>query len=66
MGVNLSQAKWHKSSHSSANGCVEIAHAEGHIAVRDSKNQQGPVLVFTPIEWRAFLAGVRNGEFDLP
>jgi hypothetical protein len=64
MGVDLSQAKWHKSSHSSANGCVEIARVKGHIAVRDSKDQQGPVLVFTPTEWRAFLKGVRDGQFD--
>lgn len=64
MGADLSQAQWHKSSHSSANGCVEIAQLDGHIAVRDSKDQQGPVLVFTPTEWCAFLMGVRGGEFD--
>jgi hypothetical protein len=33
--------------------------------VRDSKDPQGPVLLFTPDEWRAFVGGVRNGEFDL-
>ncbi len=35
------------------------------IAVRDSKDPGGPVLDFTPAEWRAFIAGVRDGEFDL-
>lgn len=64
MGVDLSQAEWHKSSHSSANGCVEVAWVEGQIAVRDSKDRQGPALVFTPTEWQAFLQGVRGGEFD--
>jgi hypothetical protein len=64
MGVDLSKAEWHKSSHSSTNGCVEIAQIDGYVAVRDSKNQQGPALVFTPTEWRAFLRGVRDGEFD--
>jgi hypothetical protein len=34
------------------------------VAVRDSKNQRGPVLVFTPAEWAAFVAGVKDGEFD--
>ena len=34
------------------------------VAVRDSKDPSGPVLVFTPHEWRAFLDGVRDGEFD--
>ncbi len=33
------------------------------ILVRDSKNRTGPALAFTPAEWAAFLAGVRDGEF---
>lgn len=66
MGVDLSHAEWRKSSYSGASGCVEVAQIEGRIAVRDSKNQQGPVLLFTPIEWRAFLRGIRHGEFDCP
>lgn len=39
--------------------------ADGNVALRDSKEQNGPVLVFTPAEWAAFTAGVREGEFDL-
>lgn len=57
---------WTKSSLSHANGnCVEIANiAHGHVGMRDSKNITGPVLGISPEEWRAFLGGVRNGEFD--
>jgi len=33
--------------------------------MRDSKNQDGPVLIFTPSEWEAFIGGVKDGEFDL-
>jgi Domain of unknown function (DUF397) len=57
---------WVKSSLSFSNGaCVEVASLrEGGIGVRDSKDAEGPVLRFTPDEWRAFLGGVRNGEFD--
>jgi hypothetical protein len=36
------------------------------VGIRDSKDREGPVLVFRPHEWEAFLAGVRDGEFDLP
>jgi hypothetical protein len=36
-----------------------------HVLVRDSKDQEGPVLRFTPGEWRAFLGGVRLGEFEI-
>jgi hypothetical protein len=34
------------------------------VRLRDSKNRAGPVLRFTHDEWRAFVLGVRNGEFD--
>jgi Domain of unknown function (DUF397) len=62
--VDLATATWHKSSHSSHNGCVEVANGGDLIAVRDSKDPSGPMLLFTPLEWRAFLKGVRDGEFD--
>jgi len=35
------------------------------IMLRDPKDPGGPTLVFTPAEWEAFVAGVRDGEFDL-
>ena len=58
---------WKKSSFSFANGdCVEVTNLpDGQIGVRDSKDTRGPVLRFTASEWRAFVGGVRNGEFDL-
>jgi uncharacterized protein DUF397 len=34
------------------------------ILMRDGKNPDGPVLAFTEAEWRAFIAGVKDGEFD--
>ena len=58
---------WRKASKSTSNGqCVEVAHLDGgRVAVRDSKDPSGPVLVFTPGEWDAFLDSARRGEFDL-
>jgi Domain of unknown function (DUF397) len=66
--TDLSATRWHwfKSSYSGGNGCVEVAFLEADIAVRDSKDPGGPVLRFTPDEWKAFLAGARDGTFDLP
>ncbi|MBV9381065.1 MAG: DUF397 domain-containing protein [Streptosporangiaceae bacterium] len=56
---------WVKSQYSGSNGqCVEIASAAGKIAIRDSKDPGGPILVYTPGEFKAFLHGARNGEFD--
>ena len=63
--MDLSTVGWRKSSRSGHDGCVEVALADGQVAVRDSKDRNGPVLVFTPREWDAFVSGVRDGEFDL-
>ncbi len=46
-------------------GCVEVGRlADGGVAVRDSKDPQGPVLIFNDAEWRVFMAGVADGTFD--
>ncbi|MFC7426204.1 DUF397 domain-containing protein [Nocardia tengchongensis] len=46
---------------------VEIAFlASGNIALRDSRTPDGPVLIFTPGEWEAFVAGAKDGEFNRP
>jgi hypothetical protein len=61
------QTSWSRSSYCAGNGsCVEIASLEeSSIGVRDSKAKGNPpVLVFTRMEWQAFIAGVKDGEFD--
>lgn len=66
--TDLTGAHWHKSTRSGGNGgdCVEVAvNLPGLVAVRDSKDREGAALVFSHAEWRAFLAGVRRGEFDV-
>ena len=65
--IDLANAKWRKSSLSgSGNNCVEVAdNLAGIVAVRDSKDPHGPVLTFTPGEWRTFIAGVKSGKFEL-
>jgi hypothetical protein len=45
---------------------VEITDTAAHVWVRDSKDRQGPVLLFSRREWTAFLDGARNGEFEGP
>ena len=62
---DLTTANWKKSTRSSGNGqCVEWADLGSAVAVRDSKNPDGPALIFTPGEWTAFIEGVKDGEAD--
>jgi hypothetical protein len=63
---------WRKSSYSNGMGgsCVEIAvlaatAAESCVAVRDSKDPDGPALTFTTGQWSAFTAAIKAREFDL-
>jgi Domain of unknown function (DUF397) len=65
--IDLSRARWFKSTRSGPNSdnCVEVAFVDDAIAVRDSKRPDGPALIFTPAEWDAFVGGAKDGEFDV-
>jgi Domain of unknown function (DUF397) len=62
---SLARALWRKSSYSSptSNDCVEIAtNLPGIVAIRDSKDPDGPKLTFTCQGWAAFLRRVKTGQ----
>ncbi|MFG1899652.1 DUF397 domain-containing protein [Micromonospora carbonacea] len=61
--MDLSNANWKKSTRSNTAGgeCVEVAdNLTGVVAVRDSKYPSGPMLVFTPQTWRAFVEHTKH------
>ncbi|MCX4659143.1 DUF397 domain-containing protein [Streptomyces uncialis] len=64
--TEIPDVTWIKSSDSQGIGnCVEAARLPGGgVAVRNSRDASGPALVYTAEEVRAFIAGVKRGEFD--
>jgi Domain of unknown function (DUF397) len=65
--LDLSRAVWRKSSRSNGSGgaCVEVAAVGVAIAVRDSKDPDGPKLIFMSGTWEAFTRTVKARRFDL-
>jgi hypothetical protein len=63
---DLARADWQRVGDTPAeHGAVEVAFVDDLIGLRNSADPQGAVLVFTQAEWDAFVAGARDGEFDL-
>lgn len=64
--AGLSSSSWHKSTHSGSGiNCVEVAFLDRYVAVRDTRDRNGPTLAFMSPEWQAFVAATKDGEFKL-
>lgn len=59
------EGAWFKSSLSAAEDCVEVRKTRDGVDVRHSRRPHDSVVSFSRSEWRAFVDGVRLGEFDL-
>lgn len=60
------ELEWRTATYSSGGNCVEVAPLPDRsgVVVRHSTNRDGDVLQYTPAEWRAFILGAKDGEFD--
>lgn len=71
MSETLPPVAWRISTRSADTGanCVEagpVADGSGRVALRHSKTPEAATIVYTRAEWEAFVAGVKDGEFDFP
>jgi hypothetical protein len=66
--LDLPTMSWRKSSRSSGQGgnCVELGGLSGAVAVRDSKDPDGPNLAYTAAEWATFVTAIKSKDHDLP
>ncbi|MDZ5446661.1 DUF397 domain-containing protein [Micromonospora sp. 4G57] len=68
LAQQLADASWRTSTRSQTSNCVEVAPLRAGpaaVALRDSKDRGGPVLLFNRTGWLGFIAGAKNGQFDL-
>jgi hypothetical protein len=66
--IDLMKLRWRKASGSSSTGsdCVEVANSTGAVAVRDSKDPDGPKLLIDRGAWHTLADQVGRGELDIP
>jgi hypothetical protein len=64
---NSSRAAWRTSSYTNNGGaCVEVADNQpGIVAIRDSKDRNGPILLLTPMQWRGFITRLRANALSV-
>ncbi|MFJ8000775.1 DUF397 domain-containing protein [Streptomyces sp. NPDC096310] len=63
----VAAAAWRKSSYSNSDGgeCVEAAlNLPGTVPVRDSKNPEGPALLFPATAFTSFVQALRSDTLD--
>ena len=61
--AEMPEPDWMRSSFCDTNSCVEVAFVGDSVAMRDSKDSNGPILRFSQIQWTEFL-DARKREFD--
>lgn len=61
--MSESSVSWRKSSRSDTCNCVEVASIDGLVGLRDSKDPDGPILLFARVDWRQFVRAIREDGF---
>jgi hypothetical protein len=64
MSMPAEHLRWRRAKRCGSNTCVEVATDGEQFLIRDSKRPEIEPLRFNAVEWAAFLAGARAGDFD--
>lgn len=62
--ASLPGLSWRTADASIGGACVRVASRGDEVIVGDSKDPDGAVLTYSIVEWKAFIEGVRKGDFD--
>lgn len=62
--VDWKSLTWRTAAACNAGSCVQVARVGGSVAMRNSKQPEGLVLIYSPDEWLAFMERAKKGEFD--
>jgi hypothetical protein len=60
----LGELSWRVARHCDAGSCVRVATRGDMVVIGDTKNPDGPILAYDRGEWRTFVEGIRQGDFD--
>ena len=63
-GLGHTDLTWHTALSCNGGTCVMVAASGQTVFLADSKSPDGPVLKYSPAEWREFVTGIKNGDFD--
>lgn len=62
--VGPTNLTWRTALRCNTGGCVMVAADGRSVYIGDTKKPDGPILSYTAAEWREFLSGAKNGDFD--
>jgi Domain of unknown function (DUF397) len=63
-GRGRSSLVWRTSLSCNGGECVKVAASGEAILIADSKQPEALALSYSHAEWREFVAGIKNGDFD--
>lgn len=65
-GISAGEPAWRTARRCETGGCVQVGTLGESVLVRGSADPEGIYITLSRDEWRVFVAGVKDGDFDSP